>query len=150
LFVVIIVASACRGPSSDPVPANRSEPAAPATPSGKFEGTIGAHHFSIVIDGGQVTQSARDNWTWRLGSGRVALQDSGPIDAQTPNLVARSPRTIMRNSDGLWVVTEVVVTAGGRAFTCLHQQVVSGEGTAEAKAAAALGIATCSSLHVDP
>lgn len=143
-----MIVAACRGPGGDPTPSNRSEPAPAATPSGKFSGTIGGHKFSIVIDGAEVTQHTSDNWTWRVGTGRVVL-DSATADAQTPNLVARSPRTIMRNSDGLWVVTEVVVTAGGRAFTCLHQQVV-GEGSAEARAAAALGVAACSSLHVDP
>jgi len=147
--LLLVIVAACRGPSGDPTPSNRREPApAPPTPSGKFTGVIGGHKFSIVIDNAQVTTHSADNWTWRVGSGRVVL-DAAAVDAQTSNLVARSPRTIMRNSDGLWVVTEVVVTAGGRAFTCLHQQVV-GEGSAEARAAASLGVAACSSLHVDP
>jgi hypothetical protein len=50
----------------------------------------------------------------------------------------------------LWVVTEVVTTAGGRAFTCLHQQPIARDGTLEAKQAAARGVAACTSLRVDP
>ncbi|MBS1124208.1 MAG: hypothetical protein H6Q90_6436 [Deltaproteobacteria bacterium] len=117
-------------------------------PDGRFEGTIGTHAFSIVIDGGKLTSADRTAWTWQVGNGRVVLVDAGPIDDQTHFLVARSPRTIMRSSDGLWVVTEVVTTAGGRVFTCLHQQTVAKDGTAEAREARAIGVAACGSLRV--
>ncbi len=132
-----------------PPPSNRVT-AEVTAPDDHFEGTLGAHQFSIVVDGGKVTSADRTTWTWQVGSGRLVLQEAGPIDDQTHFLVARSPRTIMRNSDGLWVVTEVVKTAGGRVFTCLHQQTVAQDGTAEAKEAAARGVAACGSLRVAP
>ena len=78
------------------------------------------------------------------------VSDSGPVAEETRYLVERSPRTIVRGSDGVWVLTEVVTTAGGRAFTCLHQQPIEKSGSAEEKQAAARGVAACGSFKVDP
>ncbi|MEO8705203.1 MAG: hypothetical protein ABI867_34475 [Kofleriaceae bacterium] len=115
-----------------------------------FEGTISGHHFSIAIAGGTLIDASRGAYTYSVGTGRLVVQDSGQIADETRYLVARSPRTIVRESDGLWVVTEVVTTAAGRVFTCLHQQTIARDGTDEAKAAAARGVAACTSLRVDP
>jgi hypothetical protein len=116
----------------------------------RFEGTISGHHFTISIAGGRVTASDRAAYTWSTGMAEVTLQDSGPIADETRYLVARSPRTIMRDHDGLRVVTEVVTTAAGRVFTCLYQQPVTSDGSFEAQQAKARGIAACTSLRVDP
>lgn len=115
-----------------------------------FEGTISGHHFSIAIAEGRLVDANRGAYTYAAGTGRLVVQDSGQIADETRYLVARSPRTIVRESDGLWVVTEVVTTAGGRVFTCLHQQTIARDGTIEAKQAAARGVSACTSLRVDP
>jgi len=122
----------------------------PNEPDGTFQGTISGHHFSIKIDGGKLASVDRSAYAWSVGSGRLVVQDAGPIAGETRFLVARSPRTIMRDHDGLWVVTEVVTTAGGRVFTCLHQQTVARDGTLESRQATARGVAACTSLRVDP
>jgi hypothetical protein len=144
---------ACGRSSSEVPPSNRgSMDVAPVQKQDRpdsFEGTISGHHFSITVEGGKLANADRSTYTWNVGNGRVVVSDSGPIAEETQNLVARSPRTIVRDSDGLWVVTEVVTTAGGRAFTCLHQQTIVKDGTPEAKQAAARGVAACTSLHVD-
>jgi hypothetical protein len=147
------LATACGKATHDspsPPPSNRIAAEVTQDPGDRFEGTLGTHAFSIVVGGGKVTSADRTSWTWQVGSGRLVVQEAGPVDDQTHFLVARSPRTIMRNSDGLWVVTEVVTTAGGRVFTCLHQQTVAQDGTAEAREAAARGVAACGSLRVAP
>lgn len=111
---------------------------------------MSGHHFTITIARGKLTSSDRTAYTWSVDRGRLVVSDSGPIAEETRYLVERSPRTIVRGSDGLWVVTEVVTTSGGRVFTCLHQEPISMVGTMEAKQAAARGAAACSSLRVDP
>jgi hypothetical protein len=151
LFLLVVACN--RSTGGDAVPSNRGSSvdvtAQPAATDGTFEGTISDHHFTIVIEDGKLANADRSAYTWTVGSGRLVVQDSGPIADETPHLVARSPRTIVRDSDGLWVVTELVTTAGGRAFTCLHQQTIPRDGTASAKQAAARGVAACRSLRVD-
>jgi hypothetical protein len=119
------------------------------TDSDRFEGTLSGHHFSITIARGKPVSADRTQYAWTVDSGRLVVSDSGPIAEQTKFLVERSPRTIVRGSDGLWVVTEVVTTAGGRMFTCLHQEPITRDGTLEAKQAAARGVAACTSLEVE-
>lgn len=145
---------ACGKTTQDPpAPSNRGgidAPIAKAESSDHFEGVINGHHFSITIEKGKLASSDKSSYAWNVGSGRVVVSDSGPIAEETKFLVERSPRTIVRGSDGLWVVTEVVTTAGGRMFTCLHQQPIARDGTLEAKQATARGVAACTSLRVDP
>ncbi len=150
--IALVLTTACSKTTREPPPApsNRVATVVTQAPDDRFEGTLGTHAFSITVDRAKLVSADRTSWIWQVGSGRLVVQDAGPIDGQTHFLVARSPRTIMRDSDGLWVVTEVVTTAGGRAFTCLHQQTVAKDGTAEAQAVAARGIAACSSLRVAP
>ena len=152
VLALLIAAGACGKASDPPLPPASNRTAAEVTPAadGRFEGVIGGHQFSIVIDGGKVTSSDRSMWTWRVGPGRLVLQDTGPITEDTRYLVARSPRTIVRGNEGMWLVTEVVTTAGGHMFTCLHQQVIDEDGSAGAKLASARGTAACTSLHVAP
>lgn len=111
---------------------------------------LSGHHFTITIARGQLTSAERTSYTWSVDGGRLVVSDAGPIAGETRYLVERSPRTIVRASDGLWVVTEVVTTAGGRVFTCLHQQPIEKSGTGEEKVAAARGVAACTSLRVEP
>lgn len=152
-FALVLVLS-CGKPTQDPAasgPSNRgtNAPIAQSTPdTDRFEGVLSGHEFSITIARGKLIGSDRTAYTWSLDRGRVVVSDSGPIAEETRYLVERSPRTIVRGSDGLWVVTEVVTTAGGRAFTCLHQEPIAKDGTVEAKQAAARGVAACSSLQV--
>ena len=151
LFLLLVACN--RSTGGDAIPSNRGSvdvAAQPAAPDGTFEGTISGHHFTIAIEDGKLANAERGAYTWTVGSGRLVVQDSGPIADETRHLVARSPRTIVRDSDGLWVVTELVTTAGGRAFTCLHQQTIARDGTLEAKQVAARGVAACRSLRVDP
>jgi hypothetical protein len=153
VFALVLVS--CGKPTQDPSasgPANRgtNAPIIQTTPdSDRFEGTLSGHHFTISIARGKLAGSDRTQYTWTLDHGRVVVSDSGPIAEETRYLVERSPRTIVRGSDGLWVVTEVVTTAGGRVFTCLHQEPITKDGTVEAKQAAARGVAACTSLKVD-
>ena len=149
--VALLVSLVGCGRSSELPPSNRgSTDVAPVEQQPDlFEGTISGHHFTIKIDGGKLANADRSTYTWNVGGGRLVVADSGPVAEETQNLVARSPRTIVRDSDGLWIVTEVVTIAGGRAFTCLHQQTVSKDGSAEAKQAAARGVAACTSLRVE-
>jgi len=154
-LVFALVSVSC-GKATDPSasgPSNRgtAAPIAYAEPdSDRFEGRLSGHHFSITIARAKLTSSDRTAYTWSVDGGRLVVSDSGPIAEETRYLVERSPRTIVRGSDGLWVVTEVVTTSGGRVFTCLHQQPIAKDGTMEAKQAAARGVAACSSLRVDP
>jgi hypothetical protein len=153
--LAMIAVAACSRSSDVAPPSNHGSSVDVAVPpaqpqEGVFEGTISGHHFSITIPEGKLANAERGAYTWHVGSGRLAVQDSGPIADETKFLVARSPRTIVRDNDGLWIVTEVVKTAGGRVFTCLHQQTIARDGSVEAKQAAARGVAACSSLVVDP
>jgi hypothetical protein len=154
IAAVVIVVACGQGSHDPPVLSNRGggDVAPAVSPArGRFEGTISGHHFSIEIADGKLVASDPSSYAWSVGGGRLSLQDSGPIAEETRFLVARSPRTIVRESDGTWVVTEVVTTAGGRAFTCLHQRPVAAIGPRfEAREVAAQGIAACSSLRIDP
>jgi hypothetical protein len=147
---------ACGKATQDlPAPSNRGGVDAPIAKTEQqggdhFEGVISGHHFTITIEKGKLASSDKSSYAWTAGTGRVVVSDSGPIAEETKFLVERSPRTIVRGSDGFWVVTEVVTTAGGRAFTCLHQQPIARDGTLEAKQATARGVAACTSLRVDP
>jgi hypothetical protein len=154
-LVIALVSVSC-GKATDPstsAPSNRGTNAPIVkldAGSDRFEGTLSGHHFTITIARGKLTSSDRTAYTWSVDHGRLVVSDSGPIAEETRYLVERSPRTIVRGSDGLWVVTEVVTTSGGRVFTCLHQEPIALVGTLEAKQAAARGVAACSSLRVDP
>src|SRR5215213_5627040 len=114
LLVSVIVVVGCSRSSSELPPSNRGSVDLAPVPSesdGAFEGTISGHHFTITVAGGKLANADRNTYTWNVGNGRLVVSDSGPIAEETPNLVARSPRTIVRDSDGLWIVTEVVITA---------------------------------------
>ena len=154
--ISVVVVACSKGTPDPPVPSNRGtvdvvvDLVRPAQPEGTFEGTISGHHFTIAIAGGKLVDADRGAYTFGVGTGRVVVQDSGPINDETRHLVARSPRTIVRKSDGLWIVTEVVTIAGGRTFTCLHQETIARDGSAEAQRAAARGVTACASLRVDP
>ena len=154
LALALLVAVGCsRSSPPDAVTSNRGSvdvTAAPVPPDDKLEGNISGHHISITIAEGRLAHADRGEYTWHVGKGRLVVSDSGPIADETRYLVERSPRTIVRDNDGLWIVTEVVTTAGGRVFTCLHQQTVARDGTVESKEAAARGVAACMSLKVDP
>ncbi|MEJ7597032.1 MAG: hypothetical protein WKG01_03900 [Kofleriaceae bacterium] len=134
------------------MPSNRAEPATVSKRNDRFEGVIAGHRFSIAVDGGEVIGMQANAWTWQVGDGTLDVTASGPVDASTQFLVERSPRTIVRSpiETGLTIVTEVVVTAGGRMFTCVHQQRVTDDRTPEATAIRERGVAACSTLHVDP
>jgi hypothetical protein len=124
IALVIFSGVACGKATQDPTassgPSNRGAVDAPIAKhdsSDHFEGVISGHHFTITIERGKLASSDRSAYAWTIGTGRLTVSDSGPIAEETKFLVERSPRTIVRGSDGLWVVTEVVTTAGGRAFT---------------------------------
>lgn len=151
--IALVLVSCGKATQDPPAPSNRGTdaPIARTQPdSDRFEGTLSGHHFTITIARGQLTSADRTAYQWSVDGGRVVVSDSGPIAEETRYLVERSPRTIVRGSDGTWVVTEVVTTAGGRVFTCLHQQPIEKDGSVEAKQAAARGVAACGSLRVDP
>ena len=151
LCCAIALATACSKSTHEPLQ-NRGGRDAPEVRDDhdRFEGTISGHRFTITIAGGRVTASDPSAYAWSAGLAEVTLQDSGPIAEETRHLVARSPRTIVRDHDGVRIVTEVVTTAAGRAFTCLYQQPVGRDGSFEAQQAKARGIAACSSLKVAP
>lgn len=154
LAIAAVVACKATQETPAPAPAPSSRPAGDVIARGagadRFEGTLSGHHFTIAIPGGLLATSAPTAYAWRAGPGRVTVQDAGPIAEETPILVARSPRTIVRDSGGLWVVTELVTTAGGHAFTCLHQQPIERAGSREAEQATARGVAACTSFRLDP
>jgi hypothetical protein len=152
LCCAITVVAACSKSAQDPL-SNRGGADAPAVIAShdRFEGTISGHRFSITIAGGKLSTRDRSAYAWDAQGARVTLQDSGPIADETRHLVARSPRTIVRDHDGVWVVTEVVTTAAGRVFTCLYQQPITrDDGALESSQAKARGIAACTSLRVEP
>lgn len=152
LVIALVLVSCGKATQDPPAPSNRAAdaPVARAIDTDRFEGVLSGHHFSITIARGQLTSADRTSYAWSVDGGRLVVSDSGPIAEETRYLVERSPRTIVRASDGLWVVTEVVTTAGGRVFSCLHQQPVTKSGTVEEKQAAARGVAACGSLRVEP
>jgi len=148
-----LAAAGCAKSPKDSPPASRRELEAPdpAPAESRFAGTLADHRFTITIDGGRVTRSAPDAWTWQLGAGEVAIQEVGAADANTHFLVERSPRTIVRGGDReLSVVTEVVLVAGGRAFRCTHEERVDDPDSPAGKAAVERGVAACTSLRVEP
>lgn len=149
VMVLVATVAACKN-TPEPPASNRAsdDVAPPAAKRDVFEGTISGHPFTIAIPDGKLASSNASAYAWHAGAGTVELADSGPIDEQTRHLVARSPRTIMRDNDGLWVVTEVVTTAGGRTFTCLHRQPVERADSLEAQQATARGVAACTSLAI--
>jgi len=151
-IVLVVIATACTR-SEPPVPSNRAEPIAVGERDDRFEGMIAGHHFSIEVNGGEVIDRDDDAWKWRVGNGTLDVSVSGPVDDTTQFLVGRSPRTIVRSpmmAAGMLIVTEVVVTAGGRMFTCLHQQQVPDVRTPEASEIRERGVAACTTFHVDP
>ncbi|HEU0034490.1 MAG TPA: hypothetical protein VFQ53_27895 [Kofleriaceae bacterium] len=149
-MLVALLVAAC-GKTAREQPANATDEVTTAPPvDDKFSGTLSGHAFEIAIADGKLETARRDTWTWRAGSGKVTLSDSGPVTPETHFLVERSPRTIVRDSDGLWVVTEVVRTAGGRVFTCLYRQAIESESTLELNLAKQRGVAACGSLVLDP
>ncbi len=151
LVIALVLVSCGKATQDPPAPSNRGvdAPTRDTRDPDRFEGTLSGHHFSITIPRGQLTSADRTSYAWSVDGGRLSVSDSGPIAEETRYLVERSPRTIVRASDGLWVVTEVVTTAGGRVFTCLHQLPITTSRTEE-KQAAARGVATCGSLRVEP
>jgi hypothetical protein len=152
-IVLVMIATACGSRSEPPVPSNRAEPTAIGEREDHFEGVIAGHHFSIEVNGGEVVGMDPDAWKWRVGGGTLDVSVSGPVDDTTQFLVGRSPRTIVRSpiiDVGMLIVTEVVVTAGGRMFTCVHRQQVTDVRTPEASAIRERGVAACTTFHVDP
>jgi hypothetical protein len=149
---ITVVAACSKSAQESPPLSNRGGTDAPQIVANqdRFEGTISGHRFTITIAGGKIAARDRNAYTWDVQGARVTLQDSGPIADETRHLVARSPRTIVRDQDGLWVVTEVVTTAAGRVFTCLYHQPVTRDGAFESSQAKSRGIAACTSLKVEP
>lgn len=118
----------------------------------RFEGVISGIHFAIRIGNAKLIEAQPHSYAWLAGvarDSRVTLQDSGPIADETRYLVARSPRTIVRDDDGIWVVTEVVTTARGRVFTCLHEQPINRQAVQQTEILKARGVATCRTLELD-
>lgn len=147
LLVASAWASCTPARTEPPVPSHQAEGTAIGKHDERFEGTLAGHHFSIEIPDGESTGAT----SWRIGGGTLELSESGPVDGSTQFLIQRSPRTIARSRDGgVSIITEVVVAAGGRMFTCLHAHPVADDASPEAKAARERGISVCSTLHVDP
>jgi len=152
-IVLVMIASGCSSRSEPPLPSSRAEATAVGARDDRFEGVLAGHHFSIEINGGEVTAMHTDAWTWRVGNGTLDITEAGPVDDSTQYLVGRSPRTLVRSprvNAGMMIVTEVVVAAGGRMFTCVHQQQVTDDRTPEASAVRERGVAACTTFQVDP
>lgn len=151
-----LAAAGCAKSPKDSPAGSRRELEAPsaAAAESRFAGTIAGHRFTIAVDGGQVTRSAPDGWSWEVGGGgggEISIQELGAADAATHFLVERSPRTVVRGGDrGLSVVTEVVLVAGGRVFRCAHEEAVDDPDSPAGKAAVERGISACTSLRVEP
>jgi hypothetical protein len=151
-LAALAAAGCAKSPKDSPAASRRElEAPDPAPAESRFSGTVAGHRFTITIDGGRVTRSAPDAWTWQLGAGEVAIQEVGAADADTHFLVERSPRTIVRGGDReLSVFTEVVQVAGGRVFRCTHEERVDDPDSPAGKAAVERGVAACASLRVEP
>ncbi len=147
-----LAAAGCTKSPKDSPAGSRIEPEAPgpAAAESRFSGAVAGHRFTITIDGGRVTRSGPDAWTWEVGAGEVSVQEIGEADAATHILVERSPRTIVRGDRELSIFTEVVLVAGGRAFRCAHEERVEDPDSAAGKAATERGVAACTSLRVEP
>lgn len=124
--------------------------ARPAIAEGRFAGTVAGHRFTITVDGGRVTRSDPDAWSWAVAGGEISIQELGAVDADTHFLVERSPRTIVRGDQELSIFTEVVLVAGGRVFRCAHEEPVDDPDSTAGKAAVERGVAACTSLRVEP
>jgi hypothetical protein len=151
--LVALAAAACaKSPKDSPAGSPRElEAPGPASGDSRFAGAIGGHRFTITVDGGRLTRSGPDAWSWAMGAGEVSVQEIGAADADTHFLVERSPRTIVRAGEqGPSVVTEVVLVAGGRVFRCTHEERVEDPDAPAGKAAVERGVAACASLRVEP
>jgi len=149
LFLIGVLV-ACRSSRTDPPAAHDSQAGAPR---GQVDGTVGGHHVSLAIGGGELVAQRPDRLTWRLTgelTGEASVSDDGPRTAETPILVARSPRTIVRADGGIKVITEVVREHEGRVFACVYSEIVDDPESPRGQAARARGVAACTSLRVDP
>jgi len=147
-FLLVGVLVACRSSRTDPPAAHDSQ----AAQRGQHDGTVGGHHVSITIAGGELAAQRPERMTWRLtgeASGEASVSDNGPRTAETAILVARSPRTIVRADGGIKVITEVVRECDGRMFACVYSETVDDPGSPRGQAARARGVAACTSLRVD-
>lgn len=151
-LAALAVAGCAKSPKDSPAGSRHElEAPGPALAESRFSGTIAGHRFTIVVDGGRVTRSAPDAWSWEVGGGEVSVQELGAADTETHFLVQRSPRTVARGGErDLSVVTEVVVVAGGRVFRCAHEEQVDDPDSQAGKAAVGRGMAACTSLRVEP
>jgi len=148
-----LAAVGCAKSPKDAPAASRRELEAPGpTPAeSRFSGSIAGHRFTIALDGGRVTHSTPDAWSWELGGSEVSVQELGAADTATHFLVERSPRTVVRGGErDLSVVTEVVLVAGGHVFRCAHEERVDDPDSPAGKAAVERGVAACTSLRVEP
>jgi hypothetical protein len=152
VVLTALAAAGCARSPKDAPGGSRREDLAPARAAadGRFSGTVAGHRFTITIDGGRLTRSEPDGWSWAVGSGEVSIQEIGEADAGTHFLVERSPRTIARGGPELSIFTEVVLVAGGRVFRCAHEERVDDPDSPAGKAAVERGVAACTSLRVEP
>lgn len=116
----------------------------------RFDGRIGGRRFVISIANAELVTHTQTLWRWRVPSGEVTVTDAGAPTEATKFQVARSPRTIVRSDRDFRVITEVVISAGGRVFDCVYQELVAEPESPEGRAATERGIAACSSFHVEP
>jgi hypothetical protein len=145
MLVLAAALAGCAGTGRTPPPSNEAAPAEPP-----LEGQLGKHRFTIALAGATLVRSEPAIWSWRLGTGEVAVQDVGPADRDSHFLVERSPRTIVRSDGGFQIVTEVVLVVAGRVFSCTHEERVPDPDAPEARAVVDRGLAVCSSLRVEP
>jgi hypothetical protein len=142
---MILAIAGCTGAreSATPTATNRG-----AGDPADFSGAVGGQPFQIRIPEAKLLSSAPTAYAWRLGTGRVEVEDLGSVGPETHFLVERSPRTIVRSTaeSSFLVVTELVTTAGGRVIACTHRQPVASD--AHPERAAAPGLAACSSLRI--
>src|SRR6185436_6386118 len=153
LALAVLAAAGCaKSPKDSPAGSRRElEAPGPAPAESRFSGTIAGHRFTIMVDGGRVTSSGPDAWSWVTGSGEVSIQEIGAADADTHFLVERSPRTIVRSGEqGPSIFTEVVLMASGRVFRCAHEERVDDPDAPAGRAAVDRGVVACASLRVEP
>ena len=152
VVLAALAATGCTKSPKDSPAGSGPEPEAPgpARAESRFSGAVGGHRFTITVDGGRVTRSGPDAWTWTMGAGEVSIQEVGAADGDTHFLVQRSPRTIVRGDQELSIFTEVVLVAGGRVFRCAHEERVDDPDSPAGKAAVDRGVAACTSLRVEP
>ena len=151
VLAALAAAGCAKSPKDAPAGSRRElEAPGPAAAESRFSGTVAGHRFTIAVDGGRVTRSGPDGWSWGVGAGEVSIQEIGAADADTHFLVERSPRTIVRGGGELSIFTEVVLVAGGRVFRCTHEERVDDPDSPAGKAAVERGVAACTSLRVEP